>query len=127
MNVYSRPAYKQHMSSLGSTNRYCLVEDDDQGGLEQHIEPSGENVTRKLEIAKAVQNRYIYKRNLYEDCGWPTDFDGEEFERRQAELDEEFYYLMGELGPRGMHIQDLEDGKRLREWYREKAGHNAVC
>lgn len=196
MNIYSRPTYKQHMSCLGSTNRYSVIEDDsDPDQHTQHAEfPTGygvdyvmreidksggmtpalqhaidaasatercdayglralavehdvvipelpriqsrplsltskdERVNRKMEIAKAVQNRYTYKRNLYEECGWADGvFDGDEFERRRRGLEREHLDLIGSLGPQAMRIQNLEEGRFLREWYRQRAGSNAAC
>lgn len=85
-----------------------------------------ERVNRRLEHAKAVQNAYMWKRNLYESCGWPNNFRGDEFEERQASSQKELYDLMGILGPEGMRIQNMEEGRYLREWYRQKAGPLAI-
>lgn len=193
MDVYLRPTYKEHMSSLGSTNRYCLIEDDGHKvtpaeeipggdtvyaksrstlayGVKTHIahEPSTGNlsalkynsprlrastreqhcvslpdisvitatpsppcakmqrVSRKVEVAKAVQNRYMYKRNLYEECGWPKQFNGDEFEKRRCLLEEEHHDLIKRLGPQAMQISNTEQGSHLREWYKQKAGVHAA-
>lgn len=85
-----------------------------------------ERVNRRLEYAKAVQNVYLWKRNLYESCGWPNNFRGDEFEERRASLQSELFDLMEILGPQGMRVQNMEQGRYLREWYRQKAGPLAV-
>lgn len=127
MNVYMRPHYKQHLSSLGGSNRYCVVEDNEDGEVSPDAAtPVDGTISRKLEIAKAVQNRYMYKRRLFEECGWPHAFRAEEFERRRLEIEKDFYDLISEVSPKGMCIQDLEAGRRLREWYKKQAGSYAV-
>lgn len=148
MNIHSRPTLKQHMSCLGATNRYSLVEEEDKvprqseigldlcvkevdrtdDGLLAVTDPSlaegrrrSKRMSQRLEIVQAALNRYTYKRNLYEKCGWPADFKGDEFEARRHALEQEHHELMGLLGPQAMHIQDIEGGRELREWYRLKA------
>ena len=133
MSIYSRPTYKQHMSSLGSTNRYSLIEAEDGSHKSSERTPGkqrprslmSDRVNQRLEVAKAVQNRFHYKRNLYKECGWADNFRGDEFEERRRLLEKEHYDLMLHLGRQAMRIQDIEQGGCLREWYREKAGVNA--
>ncbi|KAF1352156.1 hypothetical protein BDV97DRAFT_140675 [Delphinella strobiligena] len=128
MNVYGRPSAKQHLSTLGSTNRYCVIEDEERSNRPsdsdnelQRQKSRNELVNRKLAIAKAVQDRYTFKRNLYEQCGWPDNFQGDEFERRCGIVEKEFFEMAKLLGPAGMQIQNIEEGRQLREWYRQKA------
>ncbi|THZ72776.1 hypothetical protein D6C85_04489 [Aureobasidium pullulans] len=80
----------------------------------------------KLEVAKAVQNTFACKRQLFQDCGWGEEFRGDEFERRREELLTEYHSFFSLLGPRGQNIHDLEEGAWLRDWFRQKAGEKAV-
>ena len=80
----------------------------------------------KLEVAKAVQNMFACKRQLFQDCGWGEEFRGDEFERRREELLTEYHSFFSLLGPRGQNIHDLEEGAWLRDWFRQKAGEKAV-
>ncbi|KAL1301743.1 hypothetical protein AAFC00_005946 [Neodothiora populina] len=129
MNIYSRPTYKQHMSSLGSTNRYSAIEDDRgiNNGPEEESEIDNTFYSERVAAAKAAQNRYMYKRNLYEECGWPDNFRGEEFERRKEALETEWIDLVSGLGLQSMHCLTQKEGSKLRDWYKEKAGSRAVC
>lgn len=80
----------------------------------------------KLEVAKAVQNMFACKRRLFRQCGWASEFQGDEFERRRGEFEDEFHNFFALLGPRGQNLHDAEEGAWLREWYRQKAGERAV-
>lgn len=80
----------------------------------------------KVEVAKAVQNIFACKRQLFQDCGWGEEFRGDEFERRRREFEEEFHSFFALLGPRGQNIHDAEEGAWLREWHRQRAGESAV-
>lgn len=137
MDIYNRPSMKQHMSSLGTNNRYSVIENDEneseraptrEGFPKRNSLPKSEDqrVAHKLEVARAVTNIYQYKRRLYQECGWPHAFRGDEFERRRQELEKEHYEMMERLGPGGLQIQNMEQGESLRQWYEEKAGEKAV-
>ena len=139
INIYTRPSLKQHLSSRGATNRHSLIDGEGDEDLTMShdspreveidwttMEDSRGLANRKMEIARAVQDRYHYKRNLYQDCGWPNHFQGEEFEKRRLLLEKEHYDLIGILGPQAMRIQDMCEGRHLRAWYKQKAGANAA-
>ncbi|GAB7349910.1 hypothetical protein MBLNU459_g0599t1 [Dothideomycetes sp. NU459] len=85
-----------------------------------------ERVHRRIEYAKALQNVFLWKRNLYLSCGWADEFNGDEFEERRRQLQDELYDLVGVLGPQALRMQHMEEGRYLREWYRQKAGPLAV-
>ena len=80
----------------------------------------------KVEVARAVQNMFTVKRQLFKDCGWQDKFDGDEFERRRQQLLDEYHSFFMLLGPRGQNIHDPAEGAWLRNWFREKASGAAV-
>ena len=83
-------------------------------------------IDAKVEVARAVQNMFTVKRQLFKACGWQEKFDGDEFERRKQQLLHEYHSFFMLLGPRGQNIHDPDEGAWLRNWFREKAGESAV-
>lgn len=72
---------------------------------------------------KAAHNRYWTKFRIYQDCGWPENFDRVRFEERQ----EEFNVKARELGATdGAGEEETELGKDLLQFYRTAAGSHAV-
>ncbi|KAI5272292.1 hypothetical protein E4T47_04470 [Aureobasidium subglaciale] len=80
----------------------------------------------KVEVAKAVQNMFAVKRQLFRDCGWEERFNGDEFERKREDLLTEYHSFFSLLGPRGQDIHDAVEGAWLRDWFKQKAGERAV-
>lgn len=72
---------------------------------------------------KAAHNRYWAKFRIYEDCGWPANFDKEHFSQKQ----DEFNAKAHELGATdGADVEETELSKDLLEFYRAAAGEHAV-
>ncbi|KAI5204861.1 hypothetical protein E4T39_03340 [Aureobasidium subglaciale] len=80
----------------------------------------------KVEMAKAVQNMFAVKRQLFRECGWEQTFNGDEFERRREDLLSEYHSFFWLLGPRGQDIHDAVEGAWLRDWFKQRAGERAV-
>ncbi|KAG9640927.1 hypothetical protein KCU61_g5158, partial [Aureobasidium melanogenum] len=83
-------------------------------------------VDAKVEVAKAVQNMFTVKRQMFKECGWEERFDGEMFEAKRDELLKEYHAFFSLLGPRGQNVHDPVEGAWLRDWFRQKAGEKAV-
>ncbi|KAK4496592.1 hypothetical protein PRZ48_012572 [Zasmidium cellare] len=72
---------------------------------------------------KAAHNRYWAKYRIYEDCGWPGNFDKERFLQKQ----DEFNVKAHELGATvRAGEEETELGKELLNFYRSAAGAHAV-
>ncbi|CAD0106843.1 unnamed protein product [Aureobasidium uvarum] len=80
----------------------------------------------KVEVARAVQNMFTVKRQLFQECEWEERFDGDKFEARRDELLDEYHSFFMLLGPKGQNIHDPVEGAWLRDWFRQKAGEKAV-
>lgn len=83
-------------------------------------------VDTKVEVAKAVQNMFTVKRQMFKECGWEERFDYEMFEARRDDLLNEYHAFFSLLGPRGQNVHDPVEGVWLRDWFRQKAGEKAV-
>lgn len=75
-------------------------------------------------IRKVERNRFMARRRIYEDAGWPNLFDREDFRRRTNEWHQRSADLINPYidGPRAAYWMQHDHDQPVGDMFRENAG-----
>lgn len=121
---------KQASNAEDLANPHSPIQDDIKASLAQemsdreadgkHVEPIENIFAQYLVSNRVARDRYWARRRIYEECGWPSNFNRDLFLQQQDKWNARVKELASSHGEK-----PANSNRELRDFYRTTSGEHA--